>query len=196
MVGNDIVDLAVAEKESNWQRPRFLNKIFALKERQRIKKSKNPFIVIWQLWSAKEAAYKLYTQLKPSRFYNPKAFECAFQNESWGVRFKDFECFTQSKATSKYVLSEARMKPFKMNSEVIRFSQNDHTSQSEITKQALMQSISNKYNISVSELQFQKSEFGIPSVSFNSEKISVSLSHHGGFGAYAFQLTNQLSSRA
>ena len=32
MVGNDIVDLAEAKKASNWQRPRFLEKLFTPNE--------------------------------------------------------------------------------------------------------------------------------------------------------------------
>jgi phosphopantetheinyl transferase (holo-ACP synthase) len=32
VIGNDIVDLALARKESNWKRPGYLNKIFTTKE--------------------------------------------------------------------------------------------------------------------------------------------------------------------
>ena len=32
MIGNDIVDLALAQKESNWKRKGFLDKIFTLQE--------------------------------------------------------------------------------------------------------------------------------------------------------------------
>ena len=76
MIGNDIVDIEEAKRMSNWQRPRFLEKIFTDKEQYLIKSSENPFILVWRFWSMKEAAYKLYTQLKPSRFYRPKSFEC------------------------------------------------------------------------------------------------------------------------
>ena len=32
MIGNDIVDLKQAAKDSNWQRPRFLDKVFTKHE--------------------------------------------------------------------------------------------------------------------------------------------------------------------
>jgi len=89
MIGNDIVDIAEARQRSNWQRPRFLDKLFTLQEQQLIQNSDNSFLMVWRLWSMKESAYKLYTQLHPSRFYNPKQFECRrsmIYKEKWGIR--------------------------------------------------------------------------------------------------------------
>ncbi|WP_179021382.1 4'-phosphopantetheinyl transferase family protein [Winogradskyella forsetii] len=188
MVGNDIVDLEEAKRASNWQRSRFLNKLFAPKEQQLIYSSENPFIMVWRLWSMKEAAYKLYTQQNPSRFYNPKGFECHFDNEEGSVRFKNFECQTKTKFTSEYILSEARLLDFKMTSKVIEFEE-DSNIQSEVTKAALLNEFSKTYQVSVDDLKIEKSEFGIPTVVFNTEKFQVSWSHHGGFGAYVvFQI--------
>ncbi len=186
MVGNDIVDLAEAEKSSNWKRPRFLDKIFTPKEQQFIYNSENPFYSVWQLWSMKEAAYKLYTQLHPSRFYNPKSFECSILNGNQKVSYNDFECFTQSKITSKYIISEARLMSSDMSSEVVELKESNPKIKSITTTSALIKSISEKFEISKKDLKLKKSEFGIPTVYFNTQKISVSLSHHGNFGAYAF----------
>ncbi|WP_179009378.1 4'-phosphopantetheinyl transferase superfamily protein [Winogradskyella forsetii] len=184
MVGNDIVDLEEAKRASNWQRPRFLNKLFAPKEQQLIHSSENPFFMVWRLWSMKEAAYKLYTQQNPSRFYNPKGFECQIKNEEGSVRFKDFDCLIKTQITSKYILSEARLLDFKMTSKVIDFEERNPNIQSEVTKAALLNEFSKTYQISVDDLKIEKSEFGIPTVVFNTEKFQVSWSHHGGFGAY------------
>ena len=41
MIGNDLVDLKVASVESNWKRPRFLDKVFTIEEQQLIMNSKN-----------------------------------------------------------------------------------------------------------------------------------------------------------
>ncbi|WP_178991553.1 4'-phosphopantetheinyl transferase family protein [Winogradskyella schleiferi] len=183
MVGNDIVDLEEAKRDSNWQRPRFLDKLFTQKEQQLIYNSEDPFFMVWRLWSMKEAAYKLYTQQNPSRFYKPNGFECQIENEKGIVRFKDFECRTKTKNTSKYILSEARLLDFKMASKVIEFEE-DSNIQSEVTKAALLNEFSKTYQISLEDLKIEKSEFGVPAVVFNSEKYQVSWSHHGGFGAY------------
>ena len=184
MVGNDIVDLKEARKSSNWQRPRFLNKLFTFKEQQLIHKSKNPFNMVWRLWSMKEAAYKLYTQKYPSRFYNPKGFECELQDENGTVKFKDFECLIKTTITSNYILSEARFEEFEMTSKVIGFNTNNIEFQSEDLKDALLDEFSNLYRVSKTDLTFEKSEFGIPTVVFNSDRIQVSLSHHGFYGTY------------
>mgnify|MGYP003583470498 CR=1 FL=1 len=42
MIGNDIVDLVLAKKESNWKRNRFLDKIFTIKEQVLIVDAENP----------------------------------------------------------------------------------------------------------------------------------------------------------
>jgi len=57
MIGNDIVDLELALKESNWKRKGFLNKIFTNEEQLLISSAINPEIMVWNLWSRKEAAY-------------------------------------------------------------------------------------------------------------------------------------------
>lgn len=43
MVGNDIVDINEAKSASNWQRPRFLEKLFTTKEQFTIRNAETPF---------------------------------------------------------------------------------------------------------------------------------------------------------
>lgn len=84
MIGNDIVDLALAKKESNWQRPGFLEKIFTIKEQLLILNAENPEIMVWNLWSRKEAAYKIYNRQTGIRSYMPMQLECNYENASSG----------------------------------------------------------------------------------------------------------------
>ena len=56
MIGNDIIDLSLAKIESNWQRKGFLEKQFTAKEQQLILEAPNSFVMVWRLWSMKEAA--------------------------------------------------------------------------------------------------------------------------------------------
>jgi phosphopantetheine--protein transferase-like protein len=183
MIGNDIVDLAEAKLKSNWQRPRFLDKLFTQKEQEYIQKSNNSYAMVWSLWSMKEAAYKLYTQSYPSRFYSPKEFKCDIKNLK--VEYKDFECFVKSKKTSKYVISEARLQERDMTSTTLIFNHTDINKQSKFLKSKIIKLISEKYQIHKEKLSFYKNEFGIPMVKFNSEYINVSLAHHGNYGVYA-----------
>lgn len=188
MIGIDIIDIAEAKKASDWKRPRFLEKLFTLREQKLIHDSEHPFIMVWRLWSMKEAAYKLYTQIiHPERFYNPKQFQCDINATSLKVTYKAFQCFISTKITEEYILSEASLLPSKMVSNAFKLAYKDYKSQSKMTTEALMSSVSNQYNLVKSNLKISKSEFGIPSIYYNSEKlnISMSLSHHGHFGSYA-----------
>lgn len=198
MIGIDIIDIAEAKRASNWERPRFLEKLFTLNEQELIHASKNSFIMVWRIWSMKEAAYKLYTQLNPGRFYNPKQFQCEINDTKLKVRYKDFQCFINTKITTQFILSEASLLETKMTSKYLKLSSRNYIHQSKITKEALINSISEKRNILKSKLKISKSEFGIPSMFYNANKlnIGVSLSHHGSYGAYSFvQLSKEFTSR-
>ncbi|MNQ07487.1 4'-phosphopantetheinyl transferase superfamily protein [compost metagenome] len=85
MIGNDIVDLALAQKESNWERSGFLNKIFTLKEQLLILNAVNADVMVWNLWTRKEAAYKIYNRETGIRGYFPLQLECEFQNQNYGT---------------------------------------------------------------------------------------------------------------
>jgi phosphopantetheinyl transferase (holo-ACP synthase) len=185
MVGNDIVDLEEAKKRSNWERPRYLEKLFTSKELQFIRDCENPFLMVWRLWSMKESAYKLYTQLNPSRFYSPKSFECEIQFNNGSVKFKDFKCLVKTNTTSKYILSEARFIDSEITSKIIELKGKRPKRHSNILKEALLIQLSKLHQLSKENFKFQKSEFSIPTVLCNSVKIQVSISHHGCFGTYA-----------
>jgi phosphopantetheinyl transferase (holo-ACP synthase) len=84
VIGNDIVDLALARKESNWKRNGFLEKIFTVKEQLLISNAENPEIMVWNLWSRKEAVYKIYNRQTGIRAYIPLQLECFYENANSG----------------------------------------------------------------------------------------------------------------
>jgi phosphopantetheinyl transferase (holo-ACP synthase) len=84
VIGNDIVDLALARKESNWQRPGFLDKIFSIEEQFLILNAENPEEMVWNLWSRKEAAYKIYNRETGIRAYIPIQLECIYETKNTG----------------------------------------------------------------------------------------------------------------
>ena len=178
MVGNDIVDLKEAQHASNWQRTRFLDKLFTESEQDYIINAENPFKMVWRLWSIKEASYKLYTQLYPSRFYNPKGFECVIENTSGSVKFKDFQCYVETKETSNYIISEARFTKQELRSKIVKFKTTNHKAQSEALKTKLLHFIGKAYRI-------QKNEVGVPTLSNGKQHLNISLTHHGSYGAFA-----------
>ncbi|TDE49221.1 4'-phosphopantetheinyl transferase superfamily protein [Flavobacterium sp. GT3P67] len=111
MIGNDIVDLALARKESNWKRNRFLDKIFTIKEQLLIADNENPEIMIWNLWSRKEAAYKIYNRETGIRGYFPLRLECSYENEiSGSVSIKGNTYFTKTIISNAFVHTIAVVK--------------------------------------------------------------------------------------
>jgi phosphopantetheinyl transferase (holo-ACP synthase) len=188
MIGNDIVDLAEAKENSNWQRPRFLDKLFTPYEQQLIRNSEHPFLMVWRLWTMKEAAYKLYTQLHPSRFYKPKQFVCKIENLKGKVNYQEFQCYLTTKITSQYIVSEARLTNTDFISEVLEIEFNSITSQSAILKTQLVSKLADRMELLKQDLNIVKSEFGIPSLYHKSERLDlgISLTHHGNYGAYGF----------
>lgn len=76
MIGNDIVDLEKAAIESNWRRPRYLDKICATFERQMIIAAQNQSQMLWLMWTMKEAAYKAENRISNARSYAPVRFLC------------------------------------------------------------------------------------------------------------------------
>jgi hypothetical protein len=94
MIGNDIVDLTLARKESRWQRNGFLDKLFTEKEKILIYNSLNPETMVWNLWSRKEAAYKIYNRKTQIRTFNPKQLECFDVTNYDGIVFGEVVCET------------------------------------------------------------------------------------------------------
>ncbi|WP_318312074.1 4'-phosphopantetheinyl transferase family protein [Flagellimonas crocea] len=178
MVGNDIVDLMEAKNASNWQRPRFLDKLFTELEQNYIKKAKDPFLMVWRLWSIKEASYKLYVQIYPSRFYDPRAFECSLDENSAIVKFKRFQCHVETRLTPEFVISEARLTKQELSSKILKFNTSDQKVQSEELKKRLLDDVGGVY-------QLEKNEINIPTLYNGKEHLSISLTHHGSYGAFA-----------
>ncbi len=101
MIGNDVVDLRLARKESDWERPGFLDKIFTRAEQGVIAAAANPEVCLWLMWSMKEAAYKIYNRKTGIRAFIPKQLRCTIHylsdiNAKGAVRCKGDTYLTQT----------------------------------------------------------------------------------------------------
>jgi phosphopantetheinyl transferase (holo-ACP synthase) len=108
MIGNDIIDLDLAKQESNWQRKGYLNKIMTSSEQALIYNSADPNVMVWFLWSLKEAAYKIYNRQTQIRGYIPLRLECKMLNCSGTYHYAKVNCgnyenWTQSIITNSYI---------------------------------------------------------------------------------------------
>jgi phosphopantetheinyl transferase (holo-ACP synthase) len=112
MIGNDIIDLALARKESNWKRKGFLEKLFTANEQLMISNSNHPEITVWNLWSRKEAAYKIYNRQTQIRAYIPKQLECFDLEIKDEIIYGKVICcdnvyYTKTEITSEYIETNA-----------------------------------------------------------------------------------------
>ena len=183
MIGNDVVDIAKAKRDSNWERPGYLEKVFTKKEQCYISTSENKTEMVWRLWSMKEAAYKLYTQLHHSRFYAPNQFCCDIDNTFGKVCYKDFSCVVKTHIQPEYIVSEARLTSEDFISTVIKI---DEFSDNTIIQNKLIKEVASAYSLSKNAIKIRKDGHNIPTIHYKNDEIFISLSHHGNFGAYAF----------
>ena len=181
MIGNDIIDLSLAKTASNWQRKGFLEKQFTTNEQQLVLEAPNSFVMVWRLWSMKEAAYKIFTQQHSVRFFAPKKFECKLMLDLNGVVcYKNQKFYTTSIVNQHYIFTRAALtKETSSYSEMVSPDQIDTM-------------IKDKLNVltglKMTGIKQKKSKNGVPSYHYKTTLLtsSCSISQHGKYGAYSF----------
>ena len=76
-VGNDVVDLKHPENQGKSKNGRFLNRVFTAEERALISGAARPETLLWALWAAKEAAFKVVSRDEPAAGSTPKRYPIA-----------------------------------------------------------------------------------------------------------------------
>jgi phosphopantetheinyl transferase (holo-ACP synthase) len=111
MIGNDLVDLTVAARESNWRRKGYLNKVFSPEEQSQIRNATKPDQYVWLLWSMKEAAYKIHSKITGVRSYAPAALNCIVTIENLKatgiVQVDQHQYYTSSELYETYIHTKA-----------------------------------------------------------------------------------------
>ena len=189
MIGNDLVDLKLAAKQSNWQRKGFLDKLFTPIEQEYILNSDNPFKTVWLLWSMKESAYKAYLQMHNERFFAPKNLTCNLTSKNKGtVLINNTLFFTESEIGEAFIYTVAFTKNHenKFLTDCFRFEHLDFKNQQSQTYQKVLAAFANKLKLPVAQLKIEKNGQGVPQL-FQGEMLlnhSFSITHHGQFGAF------------
>lgn len=190
MIGNDIIDLAYTKETTNSQRPRFRAKVFNEAEQVFITESKDPFLMVWRLWSMKEAAYKCYLQMGGAAFNSPRRISITLRNKLAGdAQIDDFSVAIITELTKEYIHSYTRLANEQLPvNQVFKLSKDDTKTQSSETHNRLINRIAIDWQIEASELSIKKDRGGKPSLYFHAEKLDIhfSMSHHGKFGAFSF----------
>lgn len=161
MIGNDVIDLLQSRKESNWQRKGLIEKLFTAEEQLLIATTVNPELMLWTLWSMKEAAYKVYNRKTKIRAYIPKKLVCSIKPENLNLESGNFNGNVICSGNIYYT-------------KTILSADSIHTI-----------AVSNLENLNdVIEIERQsviKDQNGIPFLVASNKKQDVSISNHGRF---------------
>lgn len=85
MVGNDVVDLRDADARPESFRARFDERVFGADERRAIARDPDPLARRWAHWAAKEAAYKLARRSDPTFVFAPGRMIARFEAPERGA---------------------------------------------------------------------------------------------------------------
>ncbi|MGL2994572.1 4'-phosphopantetheinyl transferase family protein [Flavobacterium sp. TSSA_36] len=108
MIGNDVVDLDLARWQSAWERKGFLEKLFLPHEQQLIWAAENPELMVWNLWTRKEAAYKIFNRQTQIRSFNPLDFSCMLNDTFEGtvtIKNKIYTTHTEIQESKIYTIA-------------------------------------------------------------------------------------------
>lgn len=152
MIGNDVVDLVLARKQSNWKRKGFLNKLFTTFEQDLIQNASNQEEMVWMLWSIKESVYKAYQRINYNEGFYPikiKIISINSKNESVTQLF-DTIFYGQTLINTDIIKTIVVLNKLNFNNIVF-----------------------------LNSIKYTKNSMGLP-VTLNHKKI-ISVSHHGRF---------------
>lgn len=103
-IGHDLIDLQLAKKESDIFRRGYLQKVLTENEQGFLYKSRDIALSFWQMWSMKEAVYKILRQKGEERGYYPKKIEVlSFELIHGVVSYKQHLFYTQTSISSDYI---------------------------------------------------------------------------------------------
>lgn len=192
MIGNDIIDLKEASRQSNIFRRGYLEKLFSAKELESILLTGDTILRTWIYWAMKESAYKAHQRrFNLARSYRPLDFNCEIDN----VNTKDL---TGNVRTGKFIYDAT----ITVQKEYIHCKVAENLSKTEFCseifsdKKDIKNEILIKYssfkNLPVSKLSIIKDHNSVPHLFYNRQVTSqaFSISHHGNFSAYVLALIN------
>lgn len=206
MIGNDIIDLRVANLKNNWQRERYLGKIFTANELKVIHNAEDKSLVIWYFWSMKEAVYKIISRKNQQRFFAPKSFDCQLgidlSSELWERKvfskvnttqfvpknslpksdiciYKNqvFQTQTFQSKNQLHTLAKTLDISFQnIHHYLFKIPKSNYATQSKITHQQLITQYAKFTRISKMNLSIKKNELGIPNLYFKNKRLPVLIS--------------------
>lgn len=187
MIGNDVVDFGRALDESNWHRKGYLRKLFNNEEQLLIANSADPDVMVWLLWTMKEASYKIQFRRRHLRSFQPKKFICSsiliHGNSAEGeVSYEGRHYFSRSVLDENFVHTLSREQPDGFNEITVLLERDFSGSYDELLK-----------NNQLQDYCIIKNEYNIPTLlnRITGERFWLSISHHGRFLSLVYLSANK-----
>lgn len=196
MIGNDIIDLNELQRHPRSDQLRFRRKILAEPELDWLSSSGNAVLDIWKLWALKESAYKCYFQLTRRRFFSPRKFICQWETPAGNdprratvvtpIGWLQAE-IDQTEDYIHALCSDEAERLAKAKVQLVALPERDARAQSGILRREALTWIAQHQGHPAGELSWDDAA-GHPRVKRRGVllPVSISLSHHGRWGAAAF----------
>jgi phosphopantetheine--protein transferase-like protein len=202
-VGNDVVDLKDPENIGKSRDDRFLGRVFTDGERELIASAPSSDTLLWSLWAAKEAAYKVVSSADPAVCSIPHRYRVVLDAEDATrkiVRLAGKVITPRGELVLEVAVSADWVHALAAGAEealkrlcwrVKRLEGGKGAvNPSAFVRGALLREIARRLDCPVGDLSVVKNPDGLgaPRVLFRGELLvaEVSLSHDGRFAAFAF----------
>lgn len=190
MIGNDLIDMVAAAGQSNWRRKGFFDKVFSKEEQAAIFSATDQNLLVWLLWSMKEAAYKAHQrQFKLPRKLNWLRQKCKItslgQNSASGIVEIDKQSyFTSSDLSPQFIHTAAVIQKNLIVKNAL------FAASSEVAKTQLLSLIGENFSLPKKHLSYKKNMEGVPYITYRSELFfnQFSFSGHGKYSAFSMSL--------
>jgi phosphopantetheinyl transferase (holo-ACP synthase) len=190
-VGNDVVDLRDPWASSAAGRSRFVERVCTERERAMLARSREPCATFWTLFAAKEAAYKVVVKLRPATILAHRKFEVGSRGDELHYEGIRIVLHVQVAPTHVHVVAATRA-----GAHLAGVAKLPDDADSSIRARELLKAvIAARMGCASEELEIRREPragswdgFGPPALVRGGalvEEADVSLSHDGGFVAFA-----------
>jgi phosphopantetheine--protein transferase-like protein len=200
-VGNDVVDLKHPENQGKSRDDRFLGRVFTAEERARIARAARPDTLLWALWAAKEASFKVVSRDDPTVRSTPRKYPILLDPSEVSDMCLAGRAITprgelalRIVVTDDYVHALAAATVNDLDTIFQRVDrmdvEEDHVEASDFVRRGLLIEIARCLDCPLGELSVGKEPLG-PGAPFVLRRgqplaVDISLSHDGCFTAFAF----------
>ena len=199
MVGNDVVDLRDPESAAETLHPRFDTRVFSVRERELMAGSRDAARLRWKFWAAKEAAYKLARKVSPATIFSPVKFEVSpgnaktarvrHESAQYSVAFIENEGALHAIATRTGADKAEVITGWRQLTER-EIEGGGSEAPSRAVRKLLCERLAVRLGVNEAELE-ERRRGRVPFLWLGGRPaaIDLSLSHHGGWLAFACELT-------